>query len=212
MVDRSILRGVEKILGRLGSRLNTLARMAGVSAVSSSGPRVTATASVSDLESHPKVQVLEQYGFTSVPPAGSQGLMLCLGGDGAHPVLLGVGNPSTRLPGLGSGDAAMHVGSVATGARVVLRANGSIEIEPGPAAVVSVVPSGDITSPLAVARSTDPTIANTTDVASINTLIGAWNALATGGGGPLIVPPGPALTLATGIGRITAGGTGMVST
>lgn len=211
MVDRSIVRGVEKMLGRLRCSLDNLARMARVSSVSSAGPRVTATASANELgEVHEQVQVLEPYGFTSVPPAGSQGLLVCFGGDGAHPVLLSVGNPGTRLAGLADGELAIHIGSVATGPRIVLRAGGNIEVNPGPGGKVQVVPSGAV-APLAVARETDPTQQNSTDLTTINTIVGAWNALLPGGG-PLVVPPGPPLTPCTGAGTIDRGGDGMVST
>jgi phage gp45-like len=216
MVDRADAGFIRKMLEKVGMRIDMLARMAHVSGVSSSGPRVTATASA-NVDTYRAVQVLEPYGITSVPPAGSQGLLLCLGGDGAHPVLLSVGSPGTRLAGLADGEMAIHVGSPATGARVVLRANGNIELAPGPGGLVSVVPSGTVTPPLPLARTTDTVAVTSAALLTLKQALTAWVPAAGDGGAALKTALGNFLLISDaavvqGAGTITGGGTGAVST
>jgi phage gp45-like len=190
-----------------------LARPARLTSIDATGTSTRVGVSVSDFEPHEEVELLEPYGVTSNPPVGSKVLLLCSGGDGGHPIALMAGQPSVRLSGLASGEVAIHVGAGAgggTGARIVLRANGNIEVNPGPAATVRVVPSG-AAAPLAVARATDPVLLNATDIGTLNTIIAAWTALQPAGG-PLVVPPATPIVPVTGAGTITAGGTGMVST
>jgi phage gp45-like len=212
-LTRDTVRHVERLLAKLQVRLSMLVRKGRLTAVDASGTSTRVGVKVSGDETHESVELIEPYGFTSNPPAGSKVLLVCSGGDGGHPLALLAGDPGTRLSGLGSGDVAIHVGAGSgggTGARVVLRANGTVDINPGPAAVASVVPSGAV-GPLAVARATDPTLLNAGDLATINAIVAAWNATQPGGG-PLLAAPGVTLTPCTGTGTITAGGTGLVST
>jgi phage gp45-like len=212
-LTRDALRHVEGLLARLQVRLSMLVRKGRLTAVDASGTSTRVGVKPSGDEPHEEVELFEPYGFTSHPPVGSKVLLICSGGDGGHPMALLAGDPGVRLSGLGPGDVAIHVGAGAgggTGARVVLRASGAIEINPGPGGVTSNVPSG-AAGPLAVARATDPTLLNATDLTTINAIVTAWNATQPAGG-PLLAAPGVTLTPCTGTGTITAGGTGMVST
>ena len=161
-------------------------------------------------EDHEVAEVLEPYGFASVPPDGTRGLLLCPDGNTGHPVILNCGAPGQRITGLASGESALFVGG-ATSARVVCRANGSIEVQPGTGQTVRAGAAAPAPA-LAVARVTDGVVLNATDIASLNALITAWNTAAAAGPGPLVVPDGPSLATLTGTGTITSGGSGMVST
>ncbi len=209
-VAREVAEFLAERLRPLRSRIDSMIR---ATTISSAGGTVAlrANASPSGLEDHEDVEVLEPHGFASVPPDGSTGVLLCSGGDVAHPILVGVGDRSVRLQGLATGECAIFIGnSSGDGARVVCRNDGTIEVQPGPAAVVRLGAAAPAPAP-AVARATDPTRLNTTDVASINALVTAWNATQPGGG-PILALPMVTLVAATGIGTITAGGTGSVST
>lgn len=216
-LTQDIVNFVNRSLSRAMAPLKTLARIASVSGASSTGPRVTADASVSTFESHKAVEVLEAYGFTSHPPSGSQGLLLCLGGDGAHPVLLQVGNPGTRLAGLASGEVAIHVGNAeGTGARVVCRVNGDLELQPGPLGVVRMGAAAPAPAP-AVARLGDSVAVTSAGLLALQEAFDTWVPVANDGGTALKTALAAFLGLdeavvQAGVGTITSGGTGAVST
>ncbi len=212
-MTREGLKLLGQLLSPIRAQLWSMVRPATTSGATSGGadrPGLSARADVVGDEVHDSAEVLEQYGFASVPPDGSQGVLLCPAGDTGHPILTGVGNPGQRIGGLAGGESAVYVGTVGdTGARVVCRASGSIEIQPSAGEVARIGPLAGVALP--VARSSDPVRLNATDVVSINTLIAAWNATQVGGG-PILALPGVTLTPVTGLGTITAGGTGGTAT
>lgn len=216
-LTQDIANFVDRRIGYALSRLANLARMVSLSGAGLSGGRVTSNVPVSKLETHQSVEVLLPYGITAVPPAGDRGLLLCLGGDGAHPVALSASSPSTRLAGVGSGEIAIHVGTSETGARLVCRTNGTIEINPGPLAVVSVVPNDAVAAPLPVARTGDSVAVASSALLTLKDAIDAWVPVANDGGAALKTALATFLGLddaavQAGTGTITGGGTGMVST
>lgn len=218
-LTREIADYVSKRLATLQRRLDMVARRGRLTAVDASGTSTRVGVKVSVFEAHEAVELLEPYGFTSSPPVGGKVILLCPSGDGGHPIALLAGDPSTRLSGLGSGDVAIHVGAGAgggTGARIVLRANGAIDVNPGPAAVVNVTPSG-AAAPLPVARATDPVAVTSPALLELKNAIEGWAPVPNDGGAALKTALGTFLGLSdsvvvAGSGTITAGGTGMVTT
>lgn len=57
------------------------------------------------------VERFGQYGLTSNPPAGSEAIVLFLGGNRAQGILIGIENRTARLKGLGEGDVALYTGT-----------------------------------------------------------------------------------------------------
>jgi phage baseplate assembly protein V len=51
---------------------------------------------------------IQPYGFTSHPPAGSEGLLMNLGGRSDRAVVIGVEHPQSRPKGLGAGSQAIY--------------------------------------------------------------------------------------------------------
>lgn len=217
-LTKSIAEYVSARVGSLRSAVYMVARKARLTAIDTSGVSARVGVKVNRFEAHEEVELLEPYGFTSSPPTGSKVLLLCSGGDGGHPIALLAGSPSVRLSGLGSGDVAIHVGNAAgTGARIVLRATGDIEVEPGPAGVVRVVPNAAALPALAVARRTDPVAVTSAALLTLKQAVTAWAPVAGDGGAALKTILGTFIALSDsavvqGTGTITAGGTGMVST
>lgn len=72
------------------------------------------------------VERIQQYGFTSVPLAGSECVVLFVGGYRDHPIALSVEDRATRKKGLQSGDAAAYTHR---GNYILLKAiDGTIEL------------------------------------------------------------------------------------
>lgn len=75
------------------------------------------------------VERFGEFGFTSRPPRGSEVLVVCLGGDRSHPIVVATENREARPRNLAEGDVGLY--SAAGGAAVVrltLRASGVLEI------------------------------------------------------------------------------------
>lgn len=87
----------------------------------------------------------QEYGFTSVPLAGSEAVIVFPDGDRGHPLVVAVDDRAQRLTGLDPGEVAVYSES---GARIVLKASGDIEVEPGSGGKMLVRTSGGVTDAL----------------------------------------------------------------
>lgn len=67
------------------------------------------------------VERFQQYGFTSVPLAGAEAILLCLGGHRDHSVVIAVDDRRYRFKGLASGEMAIYDDQ---GQKVHLKRNG----------------------------------------------------------------------------------------
>lgn len=70
---------------------------------------------------------IEPYGFTSNPPEGAECVVLNVGAERGHPVVIVAGDRRHRVTGLASGEVAIHAD---TGATITLKANGDIVVDP----------------------------------------------------------------------------------
>ncbi|MBI4804465.1 MAG: phage baseplate assembly protein [Desulfovibrio sp.] len=71
-------------------------------------------------------ELFQHFGFTSAPPAGTQCIVLPLGGKTAHSVIVATEAGAYRVDGLKSGEVAVYNQS---GAKIVLKEGKIIEIE-----------------------------------------------------------------------------------
>ena len=82
-----------------------------------------------------EVEVVQPFGFSSVPPPdGAVTLLLSVGADPGNLVALSVANPSARFGKLGPGEAIIYGGD---GSRVHIRQGGAIEIWGGTSVTVN---------------------------------------------------------------------------
>jgi phage baseplate assembly protein V len=159
------------------------------------------------------VEMFEQYGFASVPPNGSEGLVLRVGGTRANSVGIAFGNRGGRIQGLAQGEVAIYNEN---GAQVIIRNDGNIEVTPGEGGVVQL---GGPTATLEVARRTDPVHREpgmSTWMTQVDTAINAMATLFNAAPAPMASAPGsvvPVVPLAgEPFARINAGGEGSTST
>lgn len=201
MTDARISTAIRTALEPIRGKIMGLVRRAALAAIQPGlGQQLTLTSTNGD--SDDGVELFEPYGFTSVPPGSSEGLVLRVSGSRAESVAILFGDRSVRFNVLASNEVAVYNDS---GASVVLRNTGNIEATPGPGGVVQL---GGPAAVLPVARVSDSTIMSITDIASINAMIALFNA-----------PIAPMVSLGPGIiapvdgkGTITSGGNGSTST
>lgn len=81
-----------------------------------------------DSETRENVERVQNYGFTSVPKPGAEGVAVFVGGYRDHGLVVAVDDRRYRPTGLQAGEVAVYADS---GSRVLLKANGDVEITPG---------------------------------------------------------------------------------
>jgi phage baseplate assembly protein V len=77
-----------------------------------------------------RIERFQQYGLTSVPLPGSEGLLLSVGGSRSNAVIIAVDDRRYRLQGLEGGEVALYTldDQAAPGHRIVLKRGGVIEV------------------------------------------------------------------------------------
>lgn len=87
----------------------------------------------------------QDYGFTSHPHPGAEGVALAVGGDRSHVLVLAVGDRRYRLQGLAQGEVAMYSDE---GDSIVFKRGNVIEVTSATQVVVNapevLVPDGDV--------------------------------------------------------------------
>lgn len=204
-----------RALTKIMNRVRGLVRRGVIGTSDSSGAGQTVQAKLLAGDVADAVEHFEPYGFTSHPPAGSEGLVFAVGGERAHAVGINFGDRGSRLAGLEQGEAAMYHPS---GSSIIMRNDGSIEIVAAPGETVNI--GGVPPDALPVARETDPVAPN----ADMVTWMGQVNAAITAMAAPFNVsPPAPMSSLGAGavtppslppnpFADIFAGGSGSTST
>ena len=119
------LRDVQKLIAPLWRRVRLIADRAIVTAVTDSFNRQGLQLKVLADEAADDVERFQNYGRTSVPPAGSEAIVLGIGGARAGLVAIAVEDKSVRPKDLEAGDNCLYH---LEGHRIILRKNGVIEI------------------------------------------------------------------------------------
>lgn len=120
------LRDVQKLIAPLWRRVRLIADRAIVTAVTDSFNRQGLQLKVLADEAADDVERFQNYGHTSVPPAGSEAIVLGIGGARAGLVAIAVEDKSVRPKDLEAGDNCLYH---LEGHRIILRKDGLLEIE-----------------------------------------------------------------------------------
>jgi phage baseplate assembly protein V len=129
-LDRDTLQQLKNLLRPLASRVANTAARAVVQLVNdATGLQllqigVLAGETLDDAEHH------QPYGFSSVPLAGAEAVVVFPNGDRSHPLVTAVSDRRYRPTGGEPGQVTIH--NHVTGCRVIMMANGSIELQPAP--------------------------------------------------------------------------------
>lgn len=132
-----MMNAVKAALRPLQRRISNMLARGVVQLVSdAAGIQVVQVSLLAD-ETQDSVERLQNYGFTSVPPTGSECLVVFLGGNRDHPVALAVDNRASRKRTLQPGDTAMytentnfiHLKRAANGDIVISSPDGNVRIE-----------------------------------------------------------------------------------
>lgn len=122
-----IVATVQRMLAPVHRRLMNLLSRGVVSAVDDSKKLQLVQLDLLDTETRDEIERFQNYGFTSVPEAGAESVVLFVGGRRDHGLAIVVDDRRYRLKSLAEGEVAVYN---RTGAKIVLKANGDIELTP----------------------------------------------------------------------------------
>ena len=148
------MRDVQKLMAPMMRRLRLIADRAVVTMVTDSLQRQGLQLKVLADETADDVERFQNYGHTSVPPAGSEAIVLGIGGARAGLVAIAVEDKSVRPKDLEAGDNCLYH---LEGHRIILRKDGVIEIEAKTVTLTAtekftiISPDNEIQGPLHVA-------------------------------------------------------------
>ena len=119
-------RDLIKALAPMARRIRLAAARAVLKGVSDGGKLQTAQVALLEGEARDDVERFQNFGFTSVPLPGAEGVFISLNGSRDQGVLVAVDDRRARLSSLQAGEAAMHNGERT--AVIHLLADGSIAV------------------------------------------------------------------------------------
>lgn len=99
------------LVEKLSRRVQLMIGRCVIKAATASGGRVLVTVDALEGETLDGVELAEPYGLTSVPVAGTEGVMLSVMSVRGHPVVIPLGNRSHRPRDLKQGESALFDGA-----------------------------------------------------------------------------------------------------
>ncbi len=128
------MRAVQKLLDPIRRRLSNLVSRAVVTLVNDSLKIQGLQLRVLADEVLDNVERFQQYGFTSVPLAGAEAILLCLGGHRGHPVAIAVDDRRYRKKSLTAGETALYTDE---GDYILLKRGRIVEVVAGTKVMVT---------------------------------------------------------------------------
>jgi len=118
----------DKLVAPLRRRVRLMISRAVLAAVNDAGGIQLMQVKLLDGEVRDGVERMQDYGFTSVPKAGAEGLMACVSGDRDHGIIVAIDDRRFRLKGLQAGEVALYTDE---GDKIVLKRGRTIQITAG---------------------------------------------------------------------------------
>ena len=99
---------VARMMAPVARRVRLMVARAVVTSIADAGKIQSAQVKLLDGEVRDGIEILHQYGVTSIPPGKPEGLYFSVGGDRDHGVLICVADRQFRLKGIAPGEAALY--------------------------------------------------------------------------------------------------------
>lgn len=124
-------REIAKLLAPLARRLRLMASRCVLTLISDVPGIQIVQVKMLDGEIRAGIERMQQYGFTSVPLPGAEGVYLSLGGDRDHGIVIAEDDRRYRIKSLESGEIALYTwkDQEPHAHRIIFRNDGSIEVK-----------------------------------------------------------------------------------
>lgn len=99
---------VARMMAPVARRVRLMVARAVVTSIADAGKIQSAQVKLLDGEVRDGIEILHQYGVTSIPPGKPEGLYFSVGGDRDHGVLICVADRQFRLKDIAPGEAALY--------------------------------------------------------------------------------------------------------
>lgn len=119
------LQDVIRLIRPLSNRVTNLARRAVLQLVDDSQKLQVLQVKALAGETRDGVEHVQPYGFSSVPPAGADVVLLSVGGRSEHALAIAAGHKAYRIRNRESGEVTVYDKN---GSTITLKANGDIEV------------------------------------------------------------------------------------
>lgn len=140
---------ITKVTAPLRNRVANMVARAVISAVDDAKKVQLVQLGLLTDETRDDIERFQEYGFTSNPPTGSEAVVVFVGGSREHGLAIGTEDRRYRIRNLTSGEVAVYD---KTGSKIVLKANGNIELTPSSGTTALV---GDVTVSGTLTATTD---------------------------------------------------------
>lgn len=139
----------DKLVGPLRRRVRLMISRAVLAAVNDAGGIQLVQVKLLDGEVRDGVERLQNYGFTSVPKAGAEGLMACVSGDRDHGIIVSMDDRRYRPKSLQPGECAMYTDEdkAAGDHRIIFKRGKEIHLVAGASSIVMTPAGITITTP-----------------------------------------------------------------
>ena len=119
----------DKLIAPLRRRVRLMVSRAVLSAISDGNGLQIAQVKLLEGEVRDAVERMQNYGFTGVPLAGAEGVMVCVSGNRDHGIVIAMDDRRYRIKALQSGEVAVytHLDKQAHKHRIIFKNDGSIE-------------------------------------------------------------------------------------
>jgi len=107
-MSEEVLTAIRKILAPIERRVKAAVGRAIITAINDGAPLQQLQMTVMADEIVDGADRVQHYGFTSVPQAGAEGVVVFIGGDRGHGVVIAVDDRRFRLTGLQNGEVALY--------------------------------------------------------------------------------------------------------
>ena len=121
-----MIEDIKRVIAPISRRVLLMISRCTLNMVNDSTKTQSAQVELYDGEVHDDAQVWQQFGVSSVPPNGSEGIALFLGGERKTPLIIATENKNLRIIELESGEVVIYSGC---GDTILLKSDNSIQIK-----------------------------------------------------------------------------------
>ena len=140
-----MIAALQKLIAPLHRRVMNLVGRAVVKSIDDAKKLQLAQVELLPGEVRDEIENFQNYGFTSVPKAGAECVVLFVGGRRDHGLAIATDDRRYRIRNLNDGEVCVYND---TGAKIVLKANGDIELTPKSGQKVKLVSDVEVTGTL----------------------------------------------------------------